>query len=380
MVGAVLMDLSKAFDCLPHELLIAKLSAYGFEKDTLKFFYSYLKERKQCVCLKGKSSMFLEILAGVPQGSILGPILFNIFLNDIIDIFEKTDPNNFADDNTLSAFAKNLSTLIEKLEHDSDKAIKWFTDNHMIANPDKFKAIIIQKDRKDTSGIKLKINNKEISSEREVTLLGVDIDNKLSFDPHISILCKKASNILNALKRESKFILGAKDRTLMANTYILSNFNYCPLVWHFCGPGSTHKIEQIHERTLRFVHNDYTSTYQEILSKSNSDTLYLKRVRIIAQETYKAINNLSPKYTKELIQFRQTRYPTRNPNLDVYIPKVNQVKFGYRSYTYEASTLWNSLPGDIRTAENFPTFKKLMQTWNGPSCRCNVCKYSGISQ
>ena len=166
----------------------------------------------------------------------------------------------------------------------------------------------------------------------------------------------------------------------MANTYILSNFNYCPLVWHFCGPGSTHKIEQIHERTLRFVHNDYTSTYQEILSKSNSDTLYLKRVRIIAQETYKAINNLSPKYTKELIQFRQTRYPTRNPNLDVYIPKVNQVKFGYRSYTYEAPTLWNSLPGDIRTAENFPTFKKLMQTWNGPSCRCNVCKYSGISQ
>ena len=155
IVGAVLMDLSKAFDCLPHELLIAKLSAYGFDKNTLKFFYSYLKERTQCVSIKGTSSTFLEILAGVPQGSILGPALFNIFINDFIDIFNNTDPHNFADDNTLSAYADSMDSLIKKLEIDSDLAIKWFTRNHMIANPDKFKAIIIQKDRRDSSGIKL---------------------------------------------------------------------------------------------------------------------------------------------------------------------------------------------------------------------------------
>ena len=378
IVGAVLMDLSKAFDCLPHELLIAKLSAYGFDKNTLNFFYSYLKERKQCVCIKGKSSMFLEILAGVPQGSILGPVLFNIFLNDFIDIFKNTDPNNFADDNTLSAFANNLNNLIEKLESDSDKAIEWFTDNHMIANPDKFKAIIVQKDRRDTSGIKLNINNTEIFSEKEVDLLGIAIDNKLSFDPYISKTCKKASNILNALKRESKFIVGPKSRALNANAFILSYFNYCPLVWHFCGPASTHKIEKIHERVLRWVQNDYSSNYSEILRKSNSSTLYLKRVRIIAQETFKAINNQSPLYTRELIRFRNSRYPTRNPNADIYIPRVNQVKFGYRSYTYEAPVLWNSLPNEIRTVENYSTFKELMKAWNGPSCRCTICNYSAI--
>ena len=380
IVGAVLMDLSKAFDCLPHELLIAKLSAYGFDKNTLMFFYSYLKERQQCVSIKGKSSMFLEILAGVPQGSILGPVLFNIFINDFIDIFKNTDPHNFADDNTLSAYASNLDSLIKKLEIDSDKAINWFTRNHMIANPDKFKAIIIQKDRRDTSGIKLNINNAEILSEKEVTLLGIDIDNKLSFDSYLSKICKKASNILNALKRQSKFIVGTKCRTLMANTYILSYFNYCPLVWHFCGPGSTHKIEKIHERVLRWVHNDYASAYSTILKKSNSSTLYLKRVRIIAHETFKIINNESPLYSKELIRFRNSRYPTRNTNVDTYIPRVNQVKFGKRSFTYEAPVLWNSLPNEIRTVESFSVFKGLMKTWGGSSCRCTLCNYSTLNE
>ena len=375
IVGAVLMDLSKAFDCLPHELLIAKLSAYGFEKNTLRFFHSYLKGRKQNVNIKGKSSMFLEILAGVPQGSILGPILFNIFLNDIIEIFKNTNVKNFADDNTLSSHAKNLECLIKNLEIDSDIAINWFTDNHMIANPDKFKAIVITKNGQDTTGTKLKINNEVIDSSSEVTLLGVVIDNKLSFVPHISKMCKSASSILNALKRQHKYITGQKTRAMVANTYVLSNFNYCPLVWHFCGKGATHKIEKIHERAQRFVHNDYTSEYTDILKKSNTTTLYVKRVRIIAQEVYKALNDLSPKYTQELVRYRHSKYPTRQSSTDIYVPRVNQVKFGYRSFTYEAPVLWNSLPNEIRTAEYFSVFKKMMKVWNGPACRCNYCKY-----
>ena len=145
VVGAVLMDLSKAFDCIPHELLIAKLSAYGFDKKMLKFFLSYLKGRKQSVNIKGNLSSYMDVLAGVPQGSILGPVIFNIFINDMNDIFDKCTLNNFADDNTLDDHASSVPELVNSLEKDSQKAIDWFKINHMIANPDKFKAIIIEK-------------------------------------------------------------------------------------------------------------------------------------------------------------------------------------------------------------------------------------------
>ena len=111
IVGAVLMDLSKAFDCVPHDLLLAKMEAYGFEFNTLVFFYSYLKRRRQNVKINNVFSAFQILLAGVPQGSILGPILFNIFINDLILWISL---HNFADDNTLSAFANSRDLTIEQ--------------------------------------------------------------------------------------------------------------------------------------------------------------------------------------------------------------------------------------------------------------------------
>jgi hypothetical protein len=302
-------------------------------------------------------------------------VIFNIFINDICDIFEKCDLHNFADDNTLSDAAESVPILIGNLEKDSKKAIEWFIRNHQSVNAGKFKGIIIEKNGRDTSGTPLNINNEIIKSSKEVALLGITVDNKLSFSNHITNICKIAGNQLNAIKRlQQHFILKTKKQ--MVQTFVLSQFNYCPLVWHFCGKGSIHKMEKLQERALRFILDDYVSDYDEILEKSGESMLYLKRVRIMAQEVYKAINGLSPKYTKELLSERSSRYSNRRP-LDIYVPRVNQTKFGYKSYTFEAPSIWNSLPIEIRKAENVTLFKKLIKSWSGPTCRCNFCNYSG---
>ena len=123
-VGAVLMDLSKAFDCVPHDLLIAKIHAYGFDSDTLILFYSYLKNRKQSVKINNVFSSLIVLLSGVPPGSILGPILFNLFINDLTYFIKQSDLFNYADDNTNSAFSKSIPDLIKVLETESEIAIQ----------------------------------------------------------------------------------------------------------------------------------------------------------------------------------------------------------------------------------------------------------------
>ena len=188
VVGGRLMDLSKAFDCLPYDLLIAKLEAYGLGRSSLLLVLSYFKDRKQSVKMKGIRSLFQLIKSGMPQGSILGPILFNIFMNDLFYILQN-DLHNFADNNTISAVSQTISDLIHSLTVKSNLAVDWFHWNSMIVNPDKFKAIVLTKARQDTSGISISLRDHCITSEESVSLLGIIIDCRLSVDKHVSELC-----------------------------------------------------------------------------------------------------------------------------------------------------------------------------------------------
>ena len=123
------MDLSKAFDCTPHDLLITKLHAYEFSEKTVTFIYSYLKQRKQNVKIENFYSNVLTLLSGVPQGSILGPILFNLFLNNLPAPLKMSDLYNFADDNTISTASKNMNNFIHTLEKELEAAVEWFNQN-----------------------------------------------------------------------------------------------------------------------------------------------------------------------------------------------------------------------------------------------------------
>ena len=118
------MDLSKAIDCIPHDLLLAKLAAYGVDENLLCYIYSYLLNRKQCVRINNINSHVLNVVSGVPQGPIVGPILFNCFFNDFFYVIETANAHKFADNNTLSAFANNIENLIHLLESECSMAIK----------------------------------------------------------------------------------------------------------------------------------------------------------------------------------------------------------------------------------------------------------------
>ena len=153
IVGGTLSDLSKAFNCLPHDLLVAKLEAYGLDIKTLKLMLSYLSGRKQCVKIRNSFGFLKLILFDIPHGSILEPIFFNIFMSDIFFLLG-SDLHNFADDNTVTAVAETIQDLTNSVEVKTSNIIEWMNDSDMIANPNKFKAIVLTKTDHNATGVR----------------------------------------------------------------------------------------------------------------------------------------------------------------------------------------------------------------------------------
>ena len=184
---AVWMDLYKAFDCIQHDLFIAKLHGYGLSFDNVTSLNSYLKDRKQNVRINNVFSAFQSILSGVPQGSILGPIFFNIFLNDLFLCIKKSDLINFFDDNTINATCSSLTGLLKTLEQASEPSVSWFKQNEMIVNAGKFQALVLNK--KSEAKYSLTLDNNDTEPTKSVKRPGITIYDRLRFDQHMSNLC-----------------------------------------------------------------------------------------------------------------------------------------------------------------------------------------------
>ena len=175
-------------DCLNHDLSIAKLNAYGFSLPALRLLHDYLLSRKQRTRINNSYSKWVEIVFGAPQGSIFGPFLFNNFLTDLFFITHSMDIANYADDNTPYATANDIDSLIASLEEASKSLFTWFDNNLMKSNANKCHLLVSSNEK-----VTIKIGSHEIANTKREKLLGVHLDSGLSFDYHISEICKKAS-------------------------------------------------------------------------------------------------------------------------------------------------------------------------------------------
>ena len=351
--GAILMDLSKAFDVIPHGLLVAKINAYGFDENCVNLIYNYLNGRHQRVKVRQARSKWIKITKGVPQGSILGPTLFNIFINDLLFSVTGYGIYNYADDNTISCISESSADLVCGIEKCGDLVTEWFKNNGMQANPDKYQAIVFG--RKNDLPRHFTIKGYNVQCVENVKLLGVEIDRKLLFDEHVLSICKKASRQINAVMRLSK-VLDISVKENIFSSFIKSTFSYCPLVWMFCGHRNIRKLDRLQHRALRFVYNDFEASYSELLLRANSMSIssYLKYKLCI--EVYKCVNNLAPSYICDSFEKKPQVYDMRD-NLKLIQRKFNSVNYGYNAFKYYGSKVWNELPTHVKCSMSLQEFK-----------------------
>ena len=249
----------------------------------------------------------------------------------------------------------------------------------MIANPNKFQVLISAKHISDNSSIELQINNTNIKPSKEVKLLGVNIDQKLIFESHITNLCNSAARQLNALIR-LKSALGFKEKKVLIESFIYSNFDYCPLAWHFSSAKSLQKIENMQKRALQFLFSTYEMNYEELIEKAGKSTMNIRRLRFLCTEIYKTLHDLNPSFMKDIFKLNTSTRSKRTKNiLNLSVPQVNQTSYGTKSLRALGPKIWNNLPPHIKSSENLQIFKSLIKKWNGVTCNCNVVSLTEIN-
>ena len=301
----------------------------------------------------------------------MGPLLFNIFINDIFLFNSDINIYNYADDNCISFEGRSIDIITDKLHKESVSLMEWFRKNSLAANPAKFQTMLLKSNSVKDIQLNVTVENISLPSSDTMKVLGIDIDDRLTFDGHISNMCIKAGRQLNVLQR-LRGSLDQDSRMAIYKSFIMSNFNYCPLIWMFTSKTSLSKLENIQKRALRFVLDDYQSGYNDLLQNANVPGIKIMLLRYLAIEVFKCINEINPAYLNAMFIRKECPYALRDSST-LMRPKVNLTQYGLKSFRSYGAKIWNHFPVSYKARISLSEFKTLIKSWDGPKCKCSVC-------
>ena len=357
----VFIDLKKAFDTVNHSILLKKLEHYGIRGVALDWFCSYLSNRKQYVSVNGHISETLQIRCGVPQGSVLGPLLFLIYINDLPSVSKCLTFYLFADDTNIYFEASDLFTLQKVVNRELRHVKKWLDANKLALNVDKTNFVIFHSHAKKlTEPIALKFGRKKISQADHVRFLGVLLDETLGWKPHLVELSRKLARSVGIFYKLRYYV---PLDTLKSVYYALFHpfLTYGIVVWGSTFENLLNPVRVAHKKVLRaMTFSDPTAHSSPLfydLKILKLDDLYQLSISVFA---YECQNNIAPLYFINF--FTQTTdvhsYNTRSAARgDFFILQKNTLQYGLRSIRFNGAKIWNNIPPEIRDASSVRNFK-----------------------
>ena len=363
----VMLDLQKAFDTVQHDILLQKLRALGFDSASVQWIRSYLENRLQMVDINGTLSSLLPLKCGVPQGSILGPLLFLIYVNDMKSACD-CNLFLFADDAALLVSHKEKSVVETLLSSELKKISIWLADNKLSLHLGKTESILFASKikLKQNPGLKILVGNTVIQTKKEITYLGCILDENLSGESMALRVISKANQRIKFLARISKFIdKGAMK--ILAAALIQCHFDYACTSWYNGIPITLkNKLQTSQNKLVRLIHTLHPRTHLLPTHFNSLGWLRVKqRVSFLKMcMVHRIIQNKAPRYfNKYFLKVCDVhKYSTRGSATDFIPCKVN-TSIGKASFLFSAAMTWNSLPNVTKLIQSTPSFKSSLKSF-----------------